>query len=57
MTRGKQEAIKRLKKKIAERRKAWREEEKKWKDFRPLRYDDVFFEGLEWLYEIMGGDP
>ena len=56
MTREKQEAIKRLKKKIAERRKAWREEEKKWKDFRPPRYDNVYFEGLEWLYEIMGGD-
>jgi len=54
--RMKEAAIEALKKKVAERRAEMQSDKREWKDFTPPRYDDVYFEGVEWV-ESLADDP
>lgn len=54
--RMRKEAIEALKKKVAEKRAEIESREKEWKEFTPPRYDEVYFEGVEWV-ESLAGDP
>ncbi|MBW1803742.1 MAG: hypothetical protein JRJ85_23790 [Deltaproteobacteria bacterium] len=52
----KKQAIEDLKKKIVEKHQELREREKAWRDFTPPRYDEIYFEGVEWV-ETLAGEP
>lgn len=54
--RMKEEAVEALKKKVAEKRAEIESGKKEWKEFTPPRYDDIYFEGVEWV-ESLADDP
>lgn len=52
----KKEAIEALKRKIAMKHAEMKNKHKEWKNFTPPRYDEVYFQGVDWV-ESLAGDP
>lgn len=52
----KKRAIEELKEKVLNKRIMMKSKRKEWRDFTPPRYDDIYFEGVNWV-ESLAGEP